>query len=143
MIIDKFLELGVNQAVTASSATTNNIDFFDAEPNIGRHNCQPQMLFTVTEDVAAAGSATVQFKVRQSGALEFPVFVDLLVSTPFIKTKLTAGFKMLLPIPQGHFQYIDGFFSVGNGPLTAGKFTTEIVYGYDANKSYPDSPSIS
>lgn len=136
MIIDKSLQVSNEQTVTASAASTDVIDFGQANPNSG----MPGMLSAVvTVDVAAtaAGAATVTFSVQDSA--DNSTFTDVAVTAPIGKASLTAGAQIVIPMPVQHRRYVRVYYTVGTGPLTAGKFSAQVVAGIQQNTAYPDA----
>ena len=139
MIIDKLLQVSDAQAVTASAASTDVIDFGQANPNSGiNHNTS--LAITVDETATAAGAATVTFSVQDSA--DNSSFADVAVTAATGKAALPAGAQVLIPMPVVHRRYVRAYYTVATGPLTAGKFSAQIVTGVQANRAYPDSPRI-
>ena len=66
MIIDKALQISDKQAVTASAASSDVIDFGQATPNTGLLANQLYMQIGVAQTATAAGAATVQFVLQDS-----------------------------------------------------------------------------
>ena len=139
MFIDKLLQVSTNQAVTASAASSDVIDFGQANPNVGLDD-RSNMVITVSESAAAAGAATVTFSVQDS-ADNFS-FADVAVTAAIGKAALTAGRQIVIPMPVTLRRYCRVFYTVGTGPLTAGKFSAQVVTGIQQNTHYPDSPRI-
>lgn len=139
MIIDKLLQVSNEQAVTASAASTDVIDFGQANPNSGL-NDNTSFAITVDEAAAAAGAATVTFSVQDSA--DNSTFADVAVTTAIGKASLTAGQQVLIPMPAKHRRYVRVYYTVATGPLTAGKFSAQIVTGVQQNLAYPDSSRI-
>lgn len=139
MIIDKFLQVSTNQAVTVSAASTDVIDFGQANPNVGLDD-RSNMVITVGEAATAAGAATVTFSVQDSA--DNSSFADMAVTAAIGKAALTAGQQIVIPMPVKVRRYCRVNYAVGTGPLTAGKFSAQIVTGVQQNTAYPDSPRI-
>lgn len=139
MIIDKLLQVSDAQAVTASAASTDVIDFGQANPNSGI-NHKTSLAITVDETATAAGAATVTFSVQDSA--DNSSFADVAVTAATGKAALPAGAQVLIPMPVVHRRYVRAYYTVATGPLTAGKFSAQIVTGVQANRAYPDSPRI-
>jgi hypothetical protein len=138
MIIDKFLQVSDNQTVTASAASTDVIDFGQATPDIGIGDTY--MVITVSESVTAAGAATVTFSVQDSA--NNSSFADVAVTAAIPKTALSAGRQIVIPMPTSLRRYCRVYYTVGTGPLTAGKFSAQLVAGFQQNTPKPDSPRI-
>jgi len=139
-IIDRFLQVSVNQAVTASAPSTDVIDA-GATKNaaIGRDigaGTQLYMEFTVSSAATAAGAATVTFSVQDSA--DNSTFADVIVSAPISLANLTAGRSYYLPLPPGLRRYIRGNYTVATGPLTGGTFNAQVLDGANFQRAYPD-----
>ena len=140
MIIDKFNQVSDAQAVTASAASTDVIDFGQANPNSGL-NANTTLAITVDEAATAAGAATVTFSMQDSA--DNSTFTDVAVTGAVPKASLAAGAQVLIPMPSKHRRYVRTYYTVATGPLTAGKFSAQIVTGVQQNVAQPDSPRIS
>lgn len=140
MIIDKFNQVSDAQAVTASAASTDVIDFGQANPNSGL-NANTTLAITVDETATAAGAATVTFSLQDSA--DNSTFTDVAVTGAVPKASLAAGAQVLIPMPSKHRRYVRAYYTVATGPLTAGKFSAQIVTGVQQNVAQPDSPRIS
>lgn len=138
MFIDKLLQVSNEQAVTASAASTDVIDFGQANPNLGMDD-RSNMFVTVDEAAAAVGAATVTISVQDSA--DNSTFADVAVTAP-IKVTLVAGYRHVIPMPTKLRRYCRVYYTVANGPLTAGKFSAQIVTGIQQNVAMPDSPRI-
>lgn len=139
MIIDKLLQVSDAQAVTASAASTDVIDFGQANPNSGINQITT-LAITVDETATAAGAATVTFSVQDSA--DNSSFADVAVTAATGKAALPAGAQVLIQMPVVHRRYVRAYYTVATGPLSAGKFSAQIVTGVQANRAYPDSPRI-
>ena len=139
MIIDKFLQVSSAQAVTASAASTDVIDFVQASPDIGMDGLSA-MVITTRSAVTAAGAATVTFSVQDSA--DNSTFTDVAVTAAIGKATLVAGYQIVIPMPTKLRRYCRVYYTVGTGPLTAGSFSAQIVTGIQQNVPKPDSPRI-
>lgn len=139
MIIDRQLQVSNEQAVTASAASTDVIDYGQANPNSGMGE-NLSMAITVDEAAAAAGAATVTFSIQDSA--DNATFADVVATAAIGKAALTAGKQVLIPMPPVHRRYLRLYYTVGTGPLTAGRFSAQVVTGVQLNIAYPDSPRI-
>lgn len=139
MFIDKNLKVSNEQAVTASAASTDVIDFGQANPDIGMTDYMG-MVITVDESATAAGAATVTISVQDSA--DNSAFADVAVTTAIGKATLVAGFQHVIPMPTKVRRYCRVYYTVGTGPLTAGKFSAQMVAGIQQNVPKPDSPRI-
>lgn len=138
MIIDKLLQVSNEQAVTASAASTDVIDFGQANPNTGV--ADTYLVITTDEAATAAGAATVTFSVQDSA--DNSSFADVAVTAAVGKATLVAGYQHVIPMPTKHRRYVRAYYTVATGPLTAGKFSAQVVVGYPQAVHYPDSPRV-
>lgn len=139
MFIDKALQVSNEQAVTVSAASTDSIDFGQPNPNVGLDD-RSNMVITVDESAAAAGAATVTFSVQDSA--DNATFADVAVTAAIGKASLAAGQQVVIPMPTKLRRYCRVYYTVGTGPLTAGKFSAQIVTGIQQNIAQPDSARI-
>lgn len=139
MYIDKLLQVSNEQAVTATAASTDVIDFGQANPDIGMTD-QCSMVITVDESAAAAGAATVTFAVQDSA--DNSTFADVSVTAAIGKADLGVGKQVVIPMPTKLRRYCRVNYTVATGPLTAGKFSAQVVTGFQQSVPKPDSPRI-
>ena len=139
MIIDKLLQVSTNQVVTATAPSTDVIDFGQANPDTGLDD-RSMMVITVGESAAAAGAATVSFAIQDSA--DNSTFADVAVTANIGKAALGLGQQVVIPMPTKLRRYCRVNYTVGTGPLTAGKFSAQIVTGIQQNTHKPDSPRI-
>jgi len=139
MIIDKALQVSNEQAVTASAASTDAIDFGQVTPDLGLSD-RANMVITVDASATAAGAATVTFSVQDSA--DGSAFADVAVTAAIGKASLTAGKQIIIPMPTSLRRYCRVYYSVATGPLTAGKFSAQLVTGIQQNVPKPDAPGI-
>ncbi|MDP2376417.1 Bbp16 family capsid cement protein [Reyranella sp.] len=135
MYIDRQNLFGQDQAVTTSAATTDYIDL-GAARDIGNGE-RPEILVLCTQDVTAAGAATVTVALQSDDNPSFSSPANLVLSDAIPKASLTAGAQVLrVAVPYGTERYLRLFYTVGTGPLTAGKFTSGLVPLRQANVAY-------
>lgn len=139
MFIDKALQVSNGQAVTVSAASTDSIDFGQANPNVGLDD-RSNMVITVDESAAAVGAATVTFSVQDSA--DNATFADVAVTAAIGMASLAAGQQVVIPMPTKLRRYCRVYYTIGTGPLTAGKFSAQIVTGIQQNIAQPDSARI-
>lgn len=140
MYIDKLLQVSDAQTVTTTAASTDVIDFGQANPNPGMTDLL-KMVITVDEGAEASGAATVVFSVQDSA--DNSSFADVVSTAAIGKANLAAGQQVVLPMPTKLRRYCRVNYTVATGPLTAGKFSAQVVTGIQQNAPYPDSPRIS
>lgn len=138
MILDKHLQISDAQAVTASAASADYIDK-KAMGDIGM-SMPLHMVVTVDEAATAAGAATVTFQIQCDDSAAFSSPKTVFQSGAIGKADLVIGYQLFMPMPIGlDEQYIRLYYSVGTGPLTAGKFSAQVVDGVQKSVSYPDA----
>ena len=139
MIIDKALQVSNEQAVTVSAASTDVIDLGQANPNLGL-NDHTSLAITVDTAVTADGAATVTFSLQDSA--DNSSFADVVATAAIGKATLVAGAQIVLPMPTKLRRYVRVYYTVATGPLTAGKFSAQVVTGIQQNIAQPDSPRV-
>ena len=98
---------------------------------------RPEILVLCTQDVTAAGAATVTVALQTDDNSSFASPVNLVLSDAIPKASLVAGTQVLrVAVPYGTERYLRLFFTVATGPLTAGKFTSGLVAQRQANVAY-------
>lgn len=146
MYQDALLQLSAAQAVTASAASTNVIDWGTArDMGIGS---DIEIDIRVGTAAAAAGAATVQFQYQTADDAAFTTNVQTVVQTDAIpKASLVAGASIPLHVdrssPYAARRYARLNYVVATGPLTAGTFTAGIVKTIqDGQTSYASGFSV-
>jgi len=132
MIIDSFNEYSCNQAVTDSAASTNVVDTLGG----GRIEGKPIFLhLKCKESAAAAGAATVTFAFETSNSSDFSSKDTLWNSAAIGKADLTAGSEIVRLALNGLKlkRYTRVYYTIGTGPLTAGKFSAFLSNDADTN----------
>lgn len=134
MIIDYENEFSSAQAVTATAASTNYIDFGHTK-DAAKGN--PLMLeIVVDEACTASGSATVTFSLESDSSTTFTPDVSIPLTGAIGKATLVAGYVVYRgAIPEGMLRYAQIRYTVATGPLTAGKFSARIVEAFQSNQN--------
>lgn len=138
MLIDKALQVSNEQAVTSSAASTDVIDTGQTTPDLGVADLY--LVITTDEAATASGSATVTFSLQDSA--DNSSFADVAVTAAIGKATLVAGYQHVIPLPTKLRRYLRAYYTVATGPLTAGRFSAQIVAGYRQNVPKPDSSKI-
>lgn len=137
MIIDKFLQVSDAQAVTSSAASTDVIDTGVANRAIGDVTSLAAVI-TVDESATASGAATVTFSLQDSA--DNSTFTDVVASAAIGKAALTAGVQAaVFKLPPNLRRYVRVYYTVATGPLTAGKFSAQVVMDYNRQRAYPNA----
>jgi hypothetical protein len=138
-LIDVQATFSDEQVVTATAVGSNFYDTGTILRNIGRIG--QRIRFTVDEAATAAGAATVTFEVISADASDGTGNVTVLASSGAIgKAALTLGAAPFdIPIPDTNQEFVGVRYTIGTGPLTAGKFTATVVGegGSEHQRSYP------
>lgn len=135
MIIDKFMQVSNEQAVTTTAPSTDVIDTGVADRAIG-DDTDLKLAITVDEAVTAAGAATVTFALQDSA--DNVTFADVIATAAIGKAALPAGTKIVRDLPSGLRRYLRVNYTVATGPLTAGKFSAQIVLDPGRRFAYPN-----
>lgn len=134
MMTDALLQLSTAQAVTATAVSTNTIDLGAQARDVGGLN-DLYVVFSVDEAAVAAGAATVNFQIVTSANANLSSPNVLVQTDALAKTELTIGRKPIaLAIPESILnalpigqRYLGVQYTVGTGPLTAGKFSATVT----------------
>jgi hypothetical protein len=146
MILDSTNLFSNQQAVTASANSANVIDL-SAARDLGA-GYDTNFFIAVTQDVAAAGAATVQFALVAADSADLATNPIVLMQSDAIgKAALTAGTQVLrTAVPASRTagkRYLGVTYAVATGPLTAGKFTAGLCFDLQANAAYPEGLNVS
>lgn len=132
MYIDKLHELSAEQEVTVSAGSTNVIDLGE---NVGAGE---ELHLHVQVDTAfgAAGAATMSVGLRSDTDEGMATDVIVHWTGPAIAVAdLVAGYTFNLPpLPAKHYRYIDLYYTVATGPMTAGALSAWLVHEKQTNK---------
>jgi len=123
-LVDAILIFSDEQAITATAASTNVIDFGEANANLGAGT--PLIInFIITEAFAALTSLQISL---QHGATSTPA--TELVNLPAIAAaNLTKGaYIPEIMIPSQHLRYMRLYYTVAGSTATAGK-----IFAYIGN----------
>lgn len=140
MLVDRQTLLSDKQAVTVQAFTTDQYDLGAGSPsrNAGRLNGL-RAVFTVQEAATAAGAATVTFEIGEADDAAGTNYQILAASAAIGKAALVIGAKPFdIPIPDTTKRFLLGRYTIGTGPLTAGKFSCALLRGSDHIRNYPD-----
>ena len=135
MMYDKLNTFGTDQAVTTTAASTDIVDL-GAARDMG--NGEPlELVIVVTQNVTAAGAATVTFALETDDNAGFSSPVVLGNSGAIGKALLTAGTEVLrVKVPLDAERYLRTNYTVATGPLTAGTFTAFLAHDRQASRAY-------
>lgn len=145
MIIDSQLQFANAQAITSASAASENIVDISVARDIGAGNQRLYLVVACVETMVGAG-ATVTPSLRTSAtATAAAPAGDLNGTVNTIPTSATAfaaltaaGTQQVIPLPpnSGYLRYIDVYFTLASGTLSAGKFSAFIVADADLQHFY-------
>lgn len=132
MLIDNFLTVSDKQAVTATAASTDVIDFDQANPNTGMSGGL-SMVVSVDTTATSAGASTVAFQVQDCDTSN-GTYVTIASSGAIGKADLVKGAQFIIPMPLEHRQFVRLNYTVGTADLTAGKFNATVTNSIQLNK---------
>lgn len=138
MIFDKTNLLSDAQAITVTAASTNVIDLGPIKTGITRDIGKGKpipLLIQATEQFTAAGAATLTITMEVDDNEAFGSAKTVWTSGAIGKATLAPGF-VIIPeyIPRGaNERYLRLNYTVGTGPMTAGKITAGITMGNQSN----------
>ena len=126
MIIDSKLVLSDGQAITASAASDNEIDFGAAGLDIGQGNPIYLEVWLDTAFDTSANTLTITLKDSPDGT----TYTDRMVVLPAKATSalLTAGKLQKVALPYNLARYIELYYTVSAG-LTSGKINAFLTIG--------------
>lgn len=123
MILDKQTELSNAQAITASAASSNQLDLGPNGPFGSSGGVGPEpLVFNIDTTFTAAGAATLTVQLRSSNNANMSSPTIHSVSDAIPVASLVAGSKFPFKpnIPQDAKRYLDVNYVVATGPFTAG-----------------------
>lgn len=124
MIIDKSLEFSSAQAVTATANATNSIDLQTVR-DIGHGEELSVVAQCVADMTDAASDSTVTVTLVTSDAANLGSPTTLATVGVFAAgSKAGTKVQYKLPVGLAYKQYIGVAYTVANGDLTTGKFTS-------------------
>lgn len=143
MILDKTEEFSDGQAVTATAVSTNVIDTNPSGKNpivdLGDGEPDVWLVVQVDETATAAGAATVTVSLESDSTANLATSPTVHYTSAAIPiANLTAGKEVVrVKLPGGDYErYLGVRYTVGTGPLTAGKFSAFIVKDAQGRKVY-------
>lgn len=138
MIIDKQMELSNAQAVTATAASTNQLDLGPntwAGDSVGVEGELP-LHFTIDTTFTAGGAATLRAQLRSSAAanMSSPTVHEQSDDIPVASLVAGARFPFRPTIPPNAGRYVDVNYVVTTGPMTAGAISCRGVASRQSNR---------
>ena len=129
MILDSYLKLSAEQAVTATAASTSYIDTKGVSDAIG------SLIALLKVDTTADSSgdaATLTLDIQTSDTTTFSGATSIANSGALAEAILASGFTKPMTIAKtGLKRYIRGYYTVGTENFTAGAFTLALVKDAD------------
>ena len=116
-LVDAILIFSDEQAITASAASTNVIDFGETNPNLGAGN--PLIInFIITEAFATCTSLAISL---QHGATSTPA-TEIVALAAILRASLTKGaYIPEILIPSQHLRYMRLYYTIAGSNATTGK----------------------
>lgn len=145
MILDKQNLLSDGQAVTVTAASTDYIDLQNTVNRVG----EPLRVFArIPTAFTAGGAATLVIAIREddTDAMASPTVIAQTAAIPV--ADLVAGAEIEMPqLPKKTLRYLDAYFTVATGPMTAGNIDIGMVKdeqtnGYAAMKEQQDAGAV-
>lgn len=131
MIIDSQLEFSNAQAVTATAISTNVYDQRVTANLLRDIGAGDDLYIAITcqEAALAAGAATVTFSLESDDNAGLSSATVHFATAAIGKAALVVGMNPIyIKLPVGSYERFLGVrYTVGTGPLTAGKFTAQLV----------------
>ena len=124
---------GYGQDITASAASTHKIKI---GTNAGAG--EPiRVALVVTDTFTDAGNDATLTPSIQACGTESGSYADIVVGPAIPVASLVEGMTpYIFTLPASHAAYIRGYFTVANGPFTAGSVILGIVKDTDSNHSH-------
>lgn len=142
MITDQELTLSDAQAVTAAAASTNVVDLGrlftgNTYRDIGAGEKKAWLVLTVTETFDDSGDdSTVAIKMETDTDEAFGSAVDIW-DIVTLAALTPAGTQKIYPLPSANWErYARLYYTPGNGNLSAGKITAQIVLDAPRRRDY-------
>lgn len=147
MILDSQNLFSNNQAVTATANSTNVIDLTASSVRDIGPGSDLYFFILCTEAVTAAGAATLTSALVVADDAALTTNPVVLMQTDAIgKANLTVGVQLLrTQVPVSRTvgkRYMGVIYTVATGPLTAGKFTSGLVFDLQASIFYPEGINV-
>lgn len=148
MILDANLEFSDAQAVTATAISTNVVDLGPVTDNTLRDigTGEPvYLVFSVDTTFTASGAATLTAALVSDSTANLATSATT-HATPLSAipvASLVAGYTAAVHLPPGNYeQYLGIQYTVGTGPMTAGKINAFITKDAQLYRAYADRQPI-
>ena len=140
-IIDRFLQVSNNQAITVTAVSTDVIDAGATKnPAIGRDlGGGTQLFMEICVTATMTGAGTLAIALQDSA--DNSSFADVLTLPPIAFGSLVAGTRLYIPLPAKMRRYIRNNYTIASGPFTGGTLSAQVVDGMTVERAYPDSLS--
>ncbi len=124
MYLDKQLMFSEGQTITSTAASTNIVDLGAGDAGISSLD----LLVLVDQTFTAAGAAVLSVSLQTAANTAFANLVTLLTVPSQTLAALTKGKEICkLKLPGGCQRYLRLYYSVGTGPMTAGKISAGLL----------------
>lgn len=141
MFMDKNLLLSDGQAITATAASTNVIDFLTSQDmGIGADPALKVLVNVGTAFTAAgAGTLTIQYQTSDDNS----TFTTIAETPALALASLTAAARLFgIDVPRSRARYARLNYVVATGPMTAGTLTAAIVLDRSDHVYYPSGFTV-
>lgn len=140
-IIDRYLQISINQAITTTAVSTDVIDA-GATKNaaIGRDlGGGTQLFMEICITATMTGAGTLAIALQDSA--DNSSFADVLTLPPIAVASLVVGTRLYIPLPAKMRRYIRNNYTIASGPFTGGTLCAQVVDGMTVERAYPDALS--
>jgi hypothetical protein len=135
MIMDAELMFSEAQAITATAASTNQVDLGPSKFKTSNGR-RLEIELTVVEAFTAGGAATLTVQLRTDDNSGMATPIVLVQSDVLALADLTLGARVRfeLSLPPTVERYVDLRYVVATGPMTAGKLSARVTTGRQTNR---------
>jgi hypothetical protein len=144
MILDGQNLFSDAQAITSSAASTNLIDLKSTTTYAGTGKPLYVVSLVDTAMTDASSNSTVTVTIQSDSTSAFGSAATVLSLTAFAATAAAGTVvKGVIPPDTNCERYIRAYYTVANGALTTGAFTTFITTDLETYRTYADGFTIS
>lgn len=122
MVVDKDLQFnthGTPQAITATAASNNELDWQNTDPKLGEGPGVEAVFVVTTTFAHVDSSATLTIAVQDSA--DGGTYATIAQSKAIARDDLVDGAKFRVAVPRSHRRWLQTYYTVaGSGNFTAG-----------------------